>query len=249
MRVVGTQAQQTASTPRKPPNFQPYSQDMFLERLKTFADVKKWTTKPDAISEVEWAKRGWSCDTWNTVACKGGCEKRVAVKLRPKRKDNDGRDIEMTEDVTEDVEVSLVERYAELIIDGHSEDCLWRKTGCQGTLHPTSDLTSSKLTCSRRHLPHPHSQPRKIFSRPDFPLQLPPRHLPRHAPSTEHHLPQAAYRPDSRHHPCNLLLHHNGLRSRRGLGDERLQLGRGEGVDETCLGDDEQQHLGTGEDG
>jgi len=157
MRVVGTQAQQTASTPRKPPNFQPYSQDMFLERLKTFADVKKWTTKPDAISEVEWAKRGWSCDTWNTVACRGGCEKRVAVKLRPKRKDGNGRDMEMTEDVTEDVEPSLVERYAKLIIDGHSEDCLWRKAGCQGTLHLTMDPTPSKLTFSRRHLPHPHS--------------------------------------------------------------------------------------------
>lgn len=178
MRVVGTQAQQTASTPRKPPNFQPYSQDMFLERLKTFADVKKWTTKPDAISEVEWAKRGWSCDTWNTVACRGGCEKRVAVKLRPKRKDGNGCDMEMTEDITEDVEPSLVERYAKLIIDGHSEDCLWRKAGCQGTSHLTIDPTPSKLTSSRRHLPHPHSQPRKVFSRPDLPLQLPSRHLP-----------------------------------------------------------------------
>lgn len=34
-----------------------------------------------------------------------------------------------------------------------------------------------------------------------------------------------------------------------GLGDERLQLGGGEGVDETGLGDDKQQHLGAGEDG
>ncbi|KAF2994385.1 hypothetical protein E8E13_002313 [Curvularia kusanoi] len=135
MRVVGVQAQQTASTPRKPPNFQPYSQDMFLDRLKTFADVKKWTTKPDAISEVEWAKRGWSCDTWNTVACKGGCEKRVAVKLRPKRKAEDGRDIEMSEDLAYDVEPSLVERYAALIIDGHTQDCLWRKAGCQDDIY------------------------------------------------------------------------------------------------------------------
>ncbi|KAJ4318518.1 hypothetical protein N0V94_004373 [Neodidymelliopsis sp. IMI 364377] len=135
MRVVGTQSQQTASAPRKAPNFQPYSQDMFLGRLKTFADVKKWTTKPDAISEVEWAKRGWSCDTWNTVACKGGCEQRVAVKLRPKRKAADGRDIEMTEDLSLDVEPSLVERYRALIIDGHSEDCLWRKAGCQDDIY------------------------------------------------------------------------------------------------------------------
>lgn len=134
MRLVGVQSQQTASTPRKAPNFQPYSQDMFLARLKTFADVKKWTTKPDAIGEVAWAKRGWSCDTWNTVACKGGCEKRVAVKLRPKRKAVDGRDIEMSEDVTHDIDPSLIERYAALIVDGHSQDCLWRKAGCQGML-------------------------------------------------------------------------------------------------------------------
>lgn len=135
MRVVGTQSQQAASTPRKAPNFQPYSQEMFLGRLKTFADVKKWTTKPDAVSEVEWAKRGWSCDTWNTVACKGGCEKRVAVKLRPKRKAADGRDIEMSEDLSEDVEPSLVSRYAALIVEGHSEDCLWRKAGCQEDIY------------------------------------------------------------------------------------------------------------------
>ncbi|KAF1347448.1 zf-C3HC-domain-containing protein [Lizonia empirigonia] len=124
MRVVGTQFQQTASAPRKAPNFQPYSQEMFLARLQTFADVKKWTSKPDAISEVEWAKRGWSCDTWNTVACKGGCEKRVAVKLRPKRKTADGRPIEMSEDLSDDVEPSLVERYRAMIVDAHSEDCL-----------------------------------------------------------------------------------------------------------------------------
>jgi hypothetical protein len=135
MRVVGTESTPSAadSTPRKAPNFQPYSQEQFLDRLKSFADVKKWSTKPNAISEVEWAKRGWSCDTWNTVACKGGCEKRVAVKLRPKRKDANGREIETSEDLTLEVDDALVQRYAELVVDGHSEDCLWRKRGCQGT--------------------------------------------------------------------------------------------------------------------
>jgi hypothetical protein len=139
VRVVGKTAltpkasAPTASTPRKAPNFQPYSQDQFLERLKTFADVKKWTTKPDAISEVDWAMRGWSCDIWNTVACKGGCENRVAVKLRPKRKDASGKDIEMSEDLAFDVDDALVQRYKDLIVEGHSEDCLWRKRGCQGT--------------------------------------------------------------------------------------------------------------------
>ncbi|KAF3050348.1 hypothetical protein E8E11_007267 [Didymella keratinophila] len=46
------------------PNFQPYSQSAFLERLQTFT-VKKWSTKPDPISEVAWAKRGWSYDIYH----------------------------------------------------------------------------------------------------------------------------------------------------------------------------------------
>ena len=100
--------------------------------MKTFADVKRWTTKPDAINEIEWAKRGWTCDTWNTVACKGGCEKRVAVKLRPKRKDASGKAIDMSEDLTADVDEKLVDKFRELIEKGHAEDCLWRKRGCQG---------------------------------------------------------------------------------------------------------------------
>lgn len=32
------------------------------------------------------------------------------------------------------------------------------------------------------------------------------------------------------------------------LGDERLQLGGGEGVDKAGLGDDQQEHLSAGED-
>ncbi len=34
-----------------------------------------------------------------------------------------------------------------------------------------------------------------------------------------------------------------------GLGDQWLELGGGEGVDETGLGDDEEEHLSAGEDG
>jgi hypothetical protein len=134
VRVVGKATVSESSTPRKTPNFQPHSQEQFLLRVKTFSDVKKWTTKPDAISEIEWARRGWSCDTWNTVACKGGCEKRVAVRLNPKRKDASGKAIEMSEDFTVEVDNKLVQKYEELIERGHAEDCLWRKRGCQGKL-------------------------------------------------------------------------------------------------------------------
>jgi len=123
----------TATSPRQAPNYQPYSQEQFLARLKTFAQVKKWTSKPDEIGEVAWARRGWSCDAWNTVACKGGCEKRVVVKLRPRREDAAGQGIEMSEDLAVDVDAALVRTYRDLIVTAHADDCLWRKKGCQGT--------------------------------------------------------------------------------------------------------------------
>ncbi|KAF2130576.1 zf-C3HC-domain-containing protein [Dothidotthia symphoricarpi CBS 119687] len=137
IKVVGnTQAQPPSdATPRKAPNFLPYSQEQFLGRLKTFADVKKWTSKPDGIREVEWAKRGWSCESWNTVACMGGCEKHVAVKLRPKRRDGEGKEIDMTEDMSSPFDSGLVARYEDLLVNGHQADCLWRKRGCQEDIH------------------------------------------------------------------------------------------------------------------
>lgn len=135
VRVVGKDAAPAALTPRKIPNFLPHSQEQFLSRLKTFADVKKWTNKPDAINEVQWARRGWSCDTWNTVACKGGCEKRVAVKLRPKRKDASGKTIEMSEDLVAEIDEKLVDKFKDLIASGHDEECLWRKRGCPGKFY------------------------------------------------------------------------------------------------------------------
>lgn len=31
-----------------------------------------------------------------------------------------------------DVEEQVVDKYAELIVTGHAEDCLWRARGCDG---------------------------------------------------------------------------------------------------------------------
>ncbi|KAF2020892.1 zf-C3HC-domain-containing protein [Aaosphaeria arxii CBS 175.79] len=136
----------TPTTPRKAPNFQPYSQEQFLGRLKTFADVKKWTSKPDAIGEVEWAKRGWVCAGWNTVACKGGCEARVPVRLRPKRKDSDDKEIDMSEDMSVEIDDGLVEKYRERIVDGHHDECLWRKAGCKDEIYHIPIPNRSKST-------------------------------------------------------------------------------------------------------
>jgi hypothetical protein len=61
--------------------FAPWDQDQFLGRLQTFTH-EHFKSKPEAISEAEWAKRGWSCTAEETVGCVGGCEARVVIDLK-----------------------------------------------------------------------------------------------------------------------------------------------------------------------
>ncbi|KAK3707746.1 Golgi membrane exchange factor (Ric1p-Rgp1p) subunit [Vermiconidia calcicola] len=131
---------------KDPPNFSPWSHETFLARLKTFASVSLWHPKPDAVNEVEWAKRGWVCVDVNTVACKGGCEKRVVVSLNSAKKvtEQQREQVERAEvDGEEDeketdhaaFEQALVERYQDVIVEGHGQSCLWRKTGCKDDVY------------------------------------------------------------------------------------------------------------------
>lgn len=90
------------------PYYTPWSHDCFLQRLRTFADLTLWASKPDSINEVAWAKRGWTCVGVNAVSCKGGCEKRVVVALRPRRKDENGVEIADSEDYSVDVGMRIV---------------------------------------------------------------------------------------------------------------------------------------------
>ena len=117
------------------PNYNPWSHEHFLRRLRTFADLRLWTSKPDAINEVHWAKRGWICESVNKVACKGGCEQRVVVSLRPKRSTDEGQEIEDSEDYSVEVDETLVAKYVELIETGHAEECLWKRAGCKGDIY------------------------------------------------------------------------------------------------------------------
>jgi hypothetical protein len=82
---VKTSVTKIISTPPRPstirPNFVPWDRERFLERLETFRRVDRWSPKPSAISEVEWAKRGWSCTDVMRVTCVGGCRGSVIVKL------------------------------------------------------------------------------------------------------------------------------------------------------------------------
>ena len=87
------------------------------------------------VNEVAWAKRGWVCAGVNTVACKGGCEKRVVVALRRPRKDEAGKGIPGTEDYSVDIDDELVRRYVDLIASGHEESCPWRENGCRDDIY------------------------------------------------------------------------------------------------------------------
>ncbi|KAI5208397.1 hypothetical protein AUEXF2481DRAFT_30709 [Aureobasidium subglaciale EXF-2481] len=131
---------------RGEPNFAPWSHDAFIKRLRSFGPVTSWHPKPDAINEVEWAKRGWWCVDTNTVACKGGCRERVAVKIEPivkrcrvQTEEEAREEAESDEDEEEanqeELEQALVNKYKELIIEGHSDDCLWRKAGCKDDIY------------------------------------------------------------------------------------------------------------------
>jgi hypothetical protein len=128
-------AASTTTGTRHPAAYAPWSHDQFLERLKTFADVKTWSAKPDAVSEVVWAKRGWAVVGLDEVGCRS-CGKHLVVKL-DEQDDDHG-----TEPVTkeseddkwwmDDADRKLVERYESLVSEGHDESCLWRKSGCKG---------------------------------------------------------------------------------------------------------------------
>lgn len=133
---------------RGEPNFAPWSHDAFIKRLRSFGPVTNWHPKPDAINEVEWAKRGWWCVDTNTVGCKGGCQQRVVVKVEPivkrrriqseeevQEQEEEEQDDDDEDDNQEELEQALVEKYKELIVEGHSEDCLWRKAGCKDDIY------------------------------------------------------------------------------------------------------------------
>ena len=124
----------TRSTNAARPNFAPWDRGQFLSRLKTFRHVDKWTGKPDKISEVEWARRGWSCIGKETVGCVGGCAKEVMIQLEdaPQEDENEAEKEEEEEDWRKDAQEQLVEEYSEMISTAHEESCLWRRRGCDG---------------------------------------------------------------------------------------------------------------------
>lgn len=111
------------------PRFCPGDRDELLKRLASFQELTDWTPKPDRVNEVEWAKRGWVCQGKERVRCTL-CSKELVVKLN--RKEVDGKEVAVL--VPSEIEDALVDKYVELIVESHQEDCLWRKRGCDDSL-------------------------------------------------------------------------------------------------------------------
>jgi hypothetical protein len=141
----------TASTVTESPKYAPWDRTEFLRRLKSFSNLTDWTPKPARVNEVEWAKRGWVCQKFERVRC---CLCNVEILVKLNRKEVDGKEQPVyiaqnigTADEQHDTALSdfnledaLVEKYVELIITSHEENCLWRKRGCDGWFPSLSSL-------------------------------------------------------------------------------------------------------------
>ncbi|KAF7181428.1 hypothetical protein CNMCM7691_000646 [Aspergillus felis] len=134
------------------PSFVPWDRERFLERLETFRRVDRWSSKPPAISEVEWAKRGWICTDVSRVSCVGGCGGSVVVKLPDELDELDGYDLDKVQERKE-VRAKLVEEYASLLVKGHGEHCPWRNRGCDATIHrlPLTNADTAIASLQKRY--------------------------------------------------------------------------------------------------
>lgn len=80
-----------ASNPKPPqPKYCPSDRGELLRRLATFQDLTDWAPKPDRVSEIEWAKRGWVCQGKERVRC-ALCNKELIIKLN--KKEVDGKEV------------------------------------------------------------------------------------------------------------------------------------------------------------
>jgi hypothetical protein len=123
------------------PKYCPGDRDQLIKRLASFQELTDWTPKPDPVNEVEWAKRGWVCRGKELVRCIL-CNKELVVKLN--RKEVDGEEVPVL--VASEIGDALVQKYVELIVESHSEECPWRKHGCDGT---SSSVWARTHVCPR----------------------------------------------------------------------------------------------------
>ncbi|KAK4643642.1 hypothetical protein QC761_406400 [Podospora bellae-mahoneyi] len=154
----------TTREKKQPPKYCPADRGELLRRLATFQELTDWTPKPERISEIEWAKRGWVCLGKERVKCTL-CEREVTVKI------GRGRDVEG--EVGREMEAEVVKRYESLMQgDGHGEGCLWRGTGCDDSLLRLP-LPNSKWAMTALRERYDELCQRKDFLPYEFNLRLP----------------------------------------------------------------------------
>ncbi|TVY85306.1 mRNA export factor rsm1 [Lachnellula suecica] len=113
-----------AAAATETPKYAPWDRQEFLKRLKSFSNLTDWTPKPARVNEVEWAKRGWVCQKFERVRC---CLCNVEILVKLNKKEVDGKE--------EAVYVAQnIDKYVELIVTSHEENCLWRKRGCDDSI-------------------------------------------------------------------------------------------------------------------
>ncbi|KAF6819349.1 mRNA export factor rsm1 [Colletotrichum sojae] len=147
--------------------FAPSDRNELLKRLATFQEITDWTPKPDRVNEVEWAKRGWVCQGKDRVRCTL-CNKQLVVKLN--KREVDGKEVPVL--VASDVEEALIEKYSDLIVTAHLEECLWRRQGCDNSVLRLS-LTNAKLSVEALRQRYDELCGRKSFLPYEFNLKLP----------------------------------------------------------------------------
>jgi hypothetical protein len=172
---AATPASTTTTTPnvtpskdtKGQPKYCPSDRDQLVKRLATFQELTEWTPKPDRVNEIEWAKRGWVCQGKERVRCTL-CNKELVVKLN--NKEVDGKEVTLI--AASEVTGALVQKYAELIVQSHSEDCLWRKRGCDDSLLRLP-LAHAKTALAELRQRYDELYARKDFLPYDFNLRLP----------------------------------------------------------------------------
>ncbi|KAK7426613.1 hypothetical protein QQZ08_006943 [Neonectria magnoliae] len=150
-----------------PAKYSPSDRAELLGRLSTFQEITDWTPKPERVSEVEWAKRGWVCKGKETVRCML-CHRELVVKLN--RKLVDGKEIPVL--VPSEIEHALIDKYADLITTSHKEECLWRKRGCDDSLLRLS-LANATISLEALRQRYDDLCARKSFLPYQFNLRLP----------------------------------------------------------------------------
>lgn len=152
------------AAPQPQPKYCPSDRTELLRRLATFQELVNWAPKPDRVNEVEWAKRGWVCRGKERVRCVL-CNKELVVGLN--KKEVDGKEVSVL--VPSEIgtpfhvtavdkcanaecvlEEKLVDKYVELVVESHQEDCLWRKRGCEGKQGPGMALSAVCVHISNR---------------------------------------------------------------------------------------------------